>query len=422
MIGCNHAKPLYIVIFSVIFALGAVDSQSAATDDPSVYDIWPAPFTMNNEGVMVVVWSDKATVFREDEKVGLKCDTSVQKTDEEKYNFPIYFYVDGALFAQLSGKDILDPSKMPVWTAKGVGTHTLECRMKSNIGSKANDSANVALIVKPYIPGEPGVFYPLTFYHGLEFSSPTSGQRFVLRPDLKVNIKVTLHGAEYFASYTKSTPYDELWHIEIVRRGSGPMSATETLVVQDSGVISASPFGTTLGEWFMANAGAGQYVARAYISQKRPDGYFVTASERVEFEVVAPLTRGNAGLQGVQSSPAVTPAIAAQPGRSAVDQSTQRSAAAASSIITQVQRAAPGSGVFEPPLVDGKRVDLCLHWGSGCGQAAADAFCQKSGYSKATEFKEAPDIGAQSPTLVLGDGTLCAEAYCDGFALIHCVN
>lgn len=86
----------------------------------------------------------------------------------------------------------------------------------------------------------------------------------------------------------------------------------------------------------------------------------------------------------------------------------------------QTQRRATGAEIFEPPRSGGKRVDICLNWGSGCGQPAADAFCQKAGFARALEFTVAEDIGAQEPTLVMGDGKLCSEAFCDGFAMIRC--
>ena len=101
---------------------------------------------------------------------------------------------------------------------------------------------------------------------------------------------------------------------------------------------------------------------------------------------------------------------------------TRTSPAAAGIGAQQIGQTAPRAGVFEPPLSDGKRVDICLNWGSGCGQAAADAFCQKAGFARAAEFTVAEDIGAESPTLVIGDGKLCSEAFCDGFAMIRCAH
>jgi predicted carbohydrate-binding protein with CBM5 and CBM33 domain len=52
----------------------------------------------------------------------------------------------------------------------------------------------------------------------------------------------------------------------------------------------------------------------------------------------------------------------------------------------------------------------------------ADAFCQKAGFAHATEFTVANGIGAQEPTLVVGDGKLCTESFCDGFAMIQCTH
>jgi len=88
----------------------------------------------------------------------------------------------------------------------------------------------------------------------------------------------------------------------------------------------------------------------------------------------------------------------------------------------KTQQRPTATDVFAPPRSDGKRVDICLNWGSGCGQAAADAFCQREGFARAVEFTVAEDIGAESPTLVMGDGRLCSEAYCDGFARIRCTH
>lgn len=67
-------------------------------------------------------------------------------------------------------------------------------------------------------------------------------------------------------------------------------------------------------------------------------------------------------------------------------------------------------------------VDWCLHWGADCGRAAADNYCRLRGYRRAESFQQAPDIGATTPTLVLGDTRVCAEEFCDGFAFINCVR
>ncbi|HYO45703.1 MAG TPA: LCCL domain-containing protein [Gemmatimonadota bacterium] len=76
--------------------------------------------------------------------------------------------------------------------------------------------------------------------------------------------------------------------------------------------------------------------------------------------------------------------------------------------------------VFSAPTWSGLRVDLCLVWGGQCGEPAATEFCRRSGYVKATDWQPAYDIGAQTPTVVLGTGETCTEGFCDGFASITC--
>jgi hypothetical protein len=84
---------------------------------------------------------------------------------------------------------------------------------------------------------------------------------------------------------------------------------------------------------------------------------------------------------------------------------------------------AQGSKTFINPTIEGYRLDWCLHWGDQCGKPAADAWCAKKmgkagGYAK--EWKEAEDIGASSPTYVMGDGKICDQESCDGFQSITC--
>jgi len=80
------------------------------------------------------------------------------------------------------------------------------------------------------------------------------------------------------------------------------------------------------------------------------------------------------------------------------------------------------SKVFYNPMVNGYRVDICLHWGNKCGKPAADRFCQINGYDNSATFQYDNDIGAVSPTLVLGDNKVCDASYCDGFKHIRCVR
>ena len=84
---------------------------------------------------------------------------------------------------------------------------------------------------------------------------------------------------------------------------------------------------------------------------------------------------------------------------------------------------AQGSKTFNKPAIEGYRLDWCLHWGTQCGKAAADAWCKKKmgkadGYAK--KWKQAVDIGASYPTYVMGDKKVCNQKFCDGFQWVTC--
>ncbi len=72
------------------------------------------------------------------------------------------------------------------------------------------------------------------------------------------------------------------------------------------------------------------------------------------------------------------------------------------------------------PTVAGKRVDICLEWGSACDGEAAEVYCKAQGYSRMVAWETDADIGATHPTLVTGSGQVCAEAFCDGYLSITC--
>jgi len=88
--------------------------------------------------------------------------------------------------------------------------------------------------------------------------------------------------------------------------------------------------------------------------------------------------------------------------------------------FSQITCFKPGAVAFNNPKYNGNRVDWCLNWATGCGQQAADAFCQWKGLSHAVNFTEAPDIGASTPTRLMGTGAICDQGFCDGFAKITC--
>jgi hypothetical protein len=77
---------------------------------------------------------------------------------------------------------------------------------------------------------------------------------------------------------------------------------------------------------------------------------------------------------------------------------------------------------FTAPMWGGVRLDWCLVWGGQCGEPAATEFCRQSGYTKATAWEPAVDVGTQTPTFVIGTGQTCNEPGCDGFTSISCAR
>jgi hypothetical protein len=82
----------------------------------------------------------------------------------------------------------------------------------------------------------------------------------------------------------------------------------------------------------------------------------------------------------------------------------------------------PVEQVFKKPKINGNRLDLCVNWGAGCGALAAEKFCQAEGWAIASDFVIANDIGASTPTRLIGTGAVCDQGYCDGFKSITCKN
>ncbi len=102
------------------------------------------------------------------------------------------------------------------------------------------------------------------------------------------------------------------------------------------------------------------------------------------------------------------------------------------SIPNQVRKSCCISGIkhissnntktFRYPTINGYRLDWCRLWSQDCGQGAADAFCRKMRFTRAIAFEEDYDIGAKSPTYVIGSGKICNQSFCDGFKYITCTG
>jgi hypothetical protein len=64
-------------------------------------------------------------------------------------------------------------------------------------------------------------------------------------------------------------------------------------------------------------------------------------------------------------------------------------------------------------------IDICLNWGTNCGQPAADRYCRDEGYRSATQLSFRQD---SPPTWVQGDNQTCSEGFCDRFQRITCTR
>ncbi len=73
---------------------------------------------------------------------------------------------------------------------------------------------------------------------------------------------------------------------------------------------------------------------------------------------------------------------------------------------------------FNQPQFKGHLLDWCATWATDCGKPAADMFCQKNGYEKATAFPKWNNPGQS--TRLIGSNQVCDEAECDGFTSIQC--
>jgi len=73
---------------------------------------------------------------------------------------------------------------------------------------------------------------------------------------------------------------------------------------------------------------------------------------------------------------------------------------------------------FDRPLFKNgpERVDVCDHFGTACGQPAADDYCRVMGFQRASSWE--PEHA--SPTKVLNLGKVCTGDPCTGFKFVVC--
>jgi hypothetical protein len=77
---------------------------------------------------------------------------------------------------------------------------------------------------------------------------------------------------------------------------------------------------------------------------------------------------------------------------------------------------------FKKPKMNGVRINYCFKNGKGCGQKAADAFCDSEDYDDAADFVQSSPMGPSKPTRYIGNGAMCTGPVCYGFKSITCEN
>jgi len=75
-----------------------------------------------------------------------------------------------------------------------------------------------------------------------------------------------------------------------------------------------------------------------------------------------------------------------------------------------------GPKTFQDPKINGAHVNWCMTAQlGGCGQTAANAWCESKGFSHATSFNWV----VKSPAITQGDGVLC-DGFCGAFTYVTC--
>ncbi len=77
---------------------------------------------------------------------------------------------------------------------------------------------------------------------------------------------------------------------------------------------------------------------------------------------------------------------------------------------------------FKKPKMNGVRINYCFKKGKGCGQKAADAFCDSEDYDDAADFVQSTPMGPSKPTRYIGNGAMCTDSVCYSFKSITCEN
>jgi hypothetical protein len=77
---------------------------------------------------------------------------------------------------------------------------------------------------------------------------------------------------------------------------------------------------------------------------------------------------------------------------------------------------------FEKPILRNARLNYCYRKGRGCGQRAADAFCESQDFDGASDFRQSSPLSPLVRTRFIGSRRICTDLVCFAFASITCEN
>lgn len=82
----------------------------------------------------------------------------------------------------------------------------------------------------------------------------------------------------------------------------------------------------------------------------------------------------------------------------------------------------PQEETFRFPVHQVYRLNFCLADEQGCGEPAANEWCESQGFTRASRWTREDNIGALYPTVFIGNGSICDKFLCDGFEEITCTR
>ncbi len=134
----------------------------------------------------------------------------------------------------------------------------------------------------------------------------------------------------------------------------------------------------------------------------------------------APASPPQQASGGLQPAPPTAPAQQQQQ-QQALQPSPQVPTAPA---VTATPRppSGPQEETFRFPVHQVYRLNFCVEGDTGCGDPAANTWCENQGFSRAARWAREENIGALYPTVFIGSGTICDKFLCDGFEEITCTR